>query len=250
VRVQSARRGVSRELESQRGGHLDSPKAGWLDAMDATPSVRRGSPRGDLRGSGFFVLSPISSLCGPSSRLEEGVMTHIRVAIIEEHEIFRRGVASALSADPEIEVAAELETGPVPEAIDVAVVSQKALSDEDKPKSAIVVYGEATRTPGRNPASIRAVLSRTRLTELQLTAAVHAAAAGLHVESAEATLDLDQRKLDILRALSHGANTDEIARSLGYSHRTIKAVISAIQHDLNARTRAEAVAICIRIGVI
>jgi DNA-binding NarL/FixJ family response regulator len=177
-------------------------------------------------------------------------MSHIRVAIIEEHEIFRRGVASALSADPEIEVAAELETGPVPEAIDVAVVSQKALSEADKPKSAIVVYGDATRRPGQDPTSIKAVLSRTRLTEPQLTAAVRAAAAGLHVESAEATLDLDQRKLEILRALSNGANTDEIARSLGYSHRTIKVVISTIEHDLHARTRAEAVAICIRIGLI
>jgi DNA-binding NarL/FixJ family response regulator len=58
--------------------------------------------------------------------------------------------------------------------------------------------------------------------------------------------DIDQRSLAVLRMLADGAAIREISVSLGWSERTIKGVIAAVQREFSARTRTQAVAEALR----
>jgi DNA-binding NarL/FixJ family response regulator len=61
---------------------------------------------------------------------------------------------------------------------------------------------------------------------------------------------LSSREVDVLRLLSEGRETAEIAKKLGYSERTIKSVLHKITSRLNLRNRQHAVAYALRSGVI
>ena len=53
-----------------------------------------------------------------------------RVAVVDEEEIFRRGVVACLSDDPLFVVVLAQPHGPLPETVDVAVASSRALAEE------------------------------------------------------------------------------------------------------------------------
>lgn len=59
-----------------------------------------------------------------------------------------------------------------------------------------------------------------------------------------------EREVDVLRLLSEGWDTAEIAGKLSYSERTVKNVIHDITSRLQLRNRAHAVAYAMRAGVI
>lgn len=59
-----------------------------------------------------------------------------------------------------------------------------------------------------------------------------------------------EREVDVLRLLSEGWDTAEIAHKLAYSERTVKNVIHDITARLQLRNRAHAVAYAMRAGVI
>jgi DNA-binding NarL/FixJ family response regulator len=59
-----------------------------------------------------------------------------------------------------------------------------------------------------------------------------------------------EREVDVLRLLSEGWDTAEIAGKLAYSERTVKNVIHDITSRLQLRNRAHAVAYAMRAGVI
>ncbi len=138
-------------------------------------------------------------------------MRPVRVAVIDEHEIFRRGLVTCLSDDPTLDVAVDLASGPLESDVDVAVVS---------------------------PAS----------------AATRAAAAGLRIDEGRSGRvhpgRLDHRRLEVLRLLADGADTQQISQQLRYAERTIKGLIQDIERELGARSRAQAVARGIREGLI
>ena len=58
------------------------------------------------------------------------------------------------------------------------------------------------------------------------------------------------RELDVLRLLSEGWDTNEIATKLAYSERTVKNVIHDITARLHLRNRSHAVAYAVRQGLI
>jgi DNA-binding NarL/FixJ family response regulator len=60
----------------------------------------------------------------------------------------------------------------------------------------------------------------------------------------------NEREVDVLRLLSEGWDTSEIAKKLAYSERTVKNVIHDITARLQLRNRAHAVAYAMRAGVI
>jgi DNA-binding CsgD family transcriptional regulator len=171
----------------------------------------------------------------------------IRVAVYDPNEIFRRGVVSCLHEDTMLEVVAE---GPAfteggPEA-DVAVVSAVATVVPGCPLVACVDRAARLRNVGWAP-SVYAILARRTLDPDQLVSAVRAAAVGLRTtDSALANPDLDQRTLAVLQMLADGAAVREISDSLGWSERTIKGVIAAVQREFCARTRTQAVAEALR----
>jgi DNA-binding NarL/FixJ family response regulator len=59
-----------------------------------------------------------------------------------------------------------------------------------------------------------------------------------------------EREVDVLRLLSEGWDTAEIAGKLSYSERTVKNVIHDITARLQLRNRSHAVAYAVRAGVI
>jgi DNA-binding NarL/FixJ family response regulator len=61
---------------------------------------------------------------------------------------------------------------------------------------------------------------------------------------------LSPRDVSVLRLLSDGQSTADIAVDLAYSESTIKNIIHDLVHQLGARNRAHAVAMAIRAGVI
>jgi DNA-binding NarL/FixJ family response regulator len=186
-----------------------------------------------------------------------GVDTCVRVAIVDENDIFRRGLVACIEADPSLEVVFEGSTGPVTGHADTAICSVTFTRNESVQCPVLV----CTDDPGaieHRPSSNRivAVLPRSALTERQLVAALRAAAAGLCVDIA--TTDghspekrpFSERSMEVLRLLAEGAGTREICGCVGYSERTVKSVIQEIQRELGARSRAQAVAQAIRRGVI
>lgn len=62
--------------------------------------------------------------------------------------------------------------------------------------------------------------------------------------------DLAPREYDVLRMLADGDTTREIAQQLSYSERTVKSIVHDVLAKLNCRTRAHAVALAVRQGVI
>lgn len=62
--------------------------------------------------------------------------------------------------------------------------------------------------------------------------------------------ELTSREVAVLRMLADGFSTREIAEGLSYSERTVKNVVHDLLEKLNCRTRAHAVAIATRLGVI
>lgn len=178
-------------------------------------------------------------------------LAEIRVGVIDEHEIFRRGIVACLREDEELAV---VEVGPtVPRAgsVDVLVLSPQAVGRK-LPCPAVVCYAraeEAERLATRD--NVLAVLPRRTMMPAQLTAAVRAAAAGLRVSGHRlAGPTVSERSRAVLRLLAGGANTREISSELGFSERTIKGEIAEIQRDLGARNRAHLVAEAVRADLI
>jgi DNA-binding NarL/FixJ family response regulator len=180
----------------------------------------------------------------------------IRVGVVDEYEIFRRGVVACLREDPHLLVVVDLPVGPVSIPLDVAVVSNRAANEERFGCPVVVCSAgpSAGSHVGAGNTSM-AFLPRSTLTPVQLIVTVRAVAAGLRVDvsaSAERESDrrLDQRRAEVLRLLAEGASTREIGESLRYSDRTIKALIQDIERELGAKSRAQAVAEAIRKGLI
>lgn len=61
---------------------------------------------------------------------------------------------------------------------------------------------------------------------------------------------LSGRELDVLRLLSKGESTREIARTLSYSEKTVKNIVHDLLVRMSCRNRAQAVALATRRGLI
>ncbi len=61
---------------------------------------------------------------------------------------------------------------------------------------------------------------------------------------------LSTREIAVLRLMADGMATNEIARSLRYSERTVKNIVYGLTNRLNLRNRTHAVAFAMRAGVI
>jgi DNA-binding NarL/FixJ family response regulator len=61
---------------------------------------------------------------------------------------------------------------------------------------------------------------------------------------------LTPRELDVLSLLAEGDSTREIAHELSYSERTVKNIVHDLRRKLDGRTRAQAVAVAARRGII
>lgn len=76
--------------------------------------------------------------------------------------------------------------------------------------------------------------------------------AGNPVAGADETADRDLtgREVHVLRLLADGGSTRDIAQRMSYSERTVKNIVHDVLGKLNGRTRAHAVAVASRRGII
>ncbi|CAN5866524.1 hypothetical protein BH23ACT10_BH23ACT10_40530 [soil metagenome] len=172
-----------------------------------------------------------------------------RVGVFDEHEIFRLGVLACLTEDPGITLVDDAS----PTMLDLAIASVLMASRHDFGCGVLICAHDPTIAPVGTRSTVLGVLPRGSLTAPQLTAAVHAAMAGLSVGltgDTSAPPGLDQRRREVLRLLADGASTAEISRHLHCSERTVKATITDLKRRLHARNRAHVVAAGIRQGVI
>jgi DNA-binding NarL/FixJ family response regulator len=81
------------------------------------------------------------------------------------------------------------------------------------------------------------------------TRSLEASAAAM-LESGAGDRHLTRRELDVLSLLADGDSTREIAHELSYSERTVKNIVRDVRAKLDGRTRAHAVALAARRGII
>lgn len=210
----------------------------------------------------------------------------IRVLVVDDHGLFRAGLSSLLSAQPEIDVVAQASGGR----------AAIRLADELRPDVALMdlrmpdIDGvEATRTIVEAYPSTRVivmtVLSEDRDVESavqagacgflakdtpldEVVAAVRAAAHGaawLSPRAAEVVLgrvrqagpepdlgrlkQLSPRELDVLRLIARGMENAEIAEALQISPRTAKNHVSSVLAKLGVPSRVQAAIYAVRSGL-
>ena len=196
----------------------------------------------------------------------------IRVLIAARSAMTRAGLESLVASAPGLQLAGAFPDAAAAEAAQPDVLlAAGAIEDLPAPNArapAVVLLGaesEPAFTLEAFKLGVRAVLPRDASPDAIL-AAVEAAAGGLAViEPAElehlltaaapapvssATSALTPRELEVLRLIAAGDANKEIAWKLGISEHTAKFHVASILSKLDAASRAEAVAIGIRKGLV
>lgn len=214
----------------------------------------------------------------------------IRVLIVDDHELIRRGMSMVLDAEDDMKVVGEAASGA--EAVHLAgdLRPDVILMDIRMPEMDGI---EATRRIVRGtPASRVLVLTTFDLDEYafgslragasgfllkntppaQLTAAIRAIAAGDALVSPRVTramLDLfatrlprqsqredarldvlTERERDVLLAIAKGYNNTEIGESLFVSESTVKTHVGRVLLKLDLRDRVQAVILAYEVGLV
>ena len=198
-----------------------------------------------------------------------------RVWIDDVHAILRRGMAASLASEG-FSIAGESSgLRPIPTG-DVAVLVfectpatlRAALHLRETRKLLLVATVQVEREDEicrLLEGGVRAVLPRSALTVESLVATIRAVLSGAATAPAHLmvrtlaharqeglgpTGGLSERERAVLRLLAEGSDTLEMAQELSFSERTVKNVVHDILMKLNCRTRAHAVALATRSGVI
>ena len=203
----------------------------------------------------------------------------VRVLLVSEDPLSRGGLLMLLSGREDLEVGVMLASdeigfdpgaGGAPQVVvwDVGEGSpgnlekMRGVSEAGLPVVAVVADEE--QAAAAREAGAQGLLFREADGD-QLAAAIHAATLGLVVVE-EALLDtlrrpgsssglrlpeaLTPRELEVLQLLTEGLSNKEIAQRLGTSEHTAKFHVNSILGKLGARSRAEAIVLAARAGVI
>lgn len=200
----------------------------------------------------------------------------VRVWVDDQHPIFRRGLISCLHAEGCAVIGESAGLKPVPDFAGVDVLLFQA-DGGGLSRVLAATNGLALRLVGLvgspdDPAAfdliergVSAVLFRNQLAPQALSAAIGSVLNGnsaLPAELMSRLLDraarsgaggphpLTERELAVLRSLSRGDDTREIADAMGYSVRTVKNIVHDLLMKTNSRNRAHAVALATRQGLI
>jgi two-component system, NarL family, response regulator YdfI len=196
----------------------------------------------------------------------------IRLLIAAPSAIVRAGLEALAASNPAIELVgsfSDLSSVEAlrPDVILAALGTEELLPPADGAAPPIVLLSGESPPPWTRDMlrfGVRALLSRNA-SAAEVLAAVEAAASGLVVidpstldsmlPAAAATVSADSpaltpRELEVLRMMAEGAANKTIAWKLSISEHTAKFHVASILSKLNAGSRAEAVAIGIRKGLI
>jgi two-component system, NarL family, response regulator LiaR len=213
----------------------------------------------------------------------------IRVLIVDDHDLFRAGMASLLGSQPDIEMVAQASGGRMGVRLadelqpDVVLMDLRMpdLAGSDatreilslRPQTRVLVFtvfcGDADVAAALDSGACGIVAKDTSPNDV--AAAIRAAAQGvawLSPRAAEVVLRrvrtqniqrrsepdptelLSARQLDVLRLIARGKGNTEIAEALGISPRTAKNHVSNILSTLGLPGRVQAAIYAVRCGVI
>lgn len=175
-------------------------------------------------------------------------MGPVIVGVCDSNVVFETGVLACMTEDPTIEVHKVDAHDVGPGAYDVIVTSPDNVDLLGSVAPLVLCADVGEDAMGD---AVAAVLPRSTVTPDQLIGAVHAAGVGLRLNN-QPTLPtgMDQRSIAVLGLLADGASTKDISVELGYSERTVKAVVASIGAQLGSRTRAHSVATALRQSLI
>jgi DNA-binding NarL/FixJ family response regulator len=212
----------------------------------------------------------------------------IRVLVVDDHDLFRAGIASLLGAQPDIEVVAQASGGHKGVQLAAELEPDVVLMDlrmpdlsGDEATRAIVDHRPLTRVLAMTVLSsdddVASALQAgatgfvAKDTPLgDVITAVRAAAAGsawLSPRAAEVVLGalrqpavkpvqdelpidkLSERELDVLRLIARGLENSEIAEELNISPSTVKNHVSSILSKLGLASRIQAATYAVRRGL-
>ena len=205
----------------------------------------------------------------------------IRVLIVDDHSVVRKGLRTFLGLDPDFEIIGEASDGQ--EAVQLAheLKPDVVLMDLLMPKmDGITAIGHIRRDlPDTEVIALTSVLEDAKVvgavragaigyllkdTEAdELCRAIKAAAAGQvqlspqaaatlmrEVRAPESPEPLSERENDVLRLLAQGNSNKEIAQALTLSEKTVKTHVSNILGKLGVPSRTQAALYAVRIGLV
>ncbi len=220
--------------------------------------------------------------------LPEEQTATIRVLVVDDHDLFRTGLASLLALQPDIEVVAQASSGRMGVRLAAELRPDVVLMDLRMPD---LLGIDATRAIVERHAATRVVALTVSADEPDVAASVLAGACGFLMKDApiddvvvavraaaqgaasfspratEIVLrrlrrvltepvagpplvdELSPRELEVLRLLARGMENGEIAETLTISPRTVKNHVSSILAKLGLSSRVQAAIYAVRHGI-
>jgi DNA-binding NarL/FixJ family response regulator len=206
----------------------------------------------------------------------------IRVFVVDDHPIVRQGLVTVLEDEPDFTVVGaagsaeeavarigllrpdvvllDLELG---EADGVAIIPRIAAGSPETRVLVFTAYDTDERVFGALEAGAKGYLLKGAPTE-EIARAIRAVdAGGSHLEPRVAARlvaavrttrrddgGLSAREYEVIRLIAAGLSSKEIGRALSISERTVRFHISSIFGKLGATSRAQAVALATRRGIL
>lgn len=209
----------------------------------------------------------------------------VRVLVVDDHTVVRKGLCALLATEPGVEVVAEAADGREAVALAAALAPDVVLMDLEMPGVGGV---EATRRIVAASPEIRVVVLTGFAAEALLLPAVRAGATGYLLKSctpealvhavrlaaaggsvldpsvagrllrevaggsrSSPSLDaLTDRERDVLRELAHGLANRQIADRLGVSESTVRTHVGHVLAKLGLETRTQAALLALHVGLV
>jgi DNA-binding NarL/FixJ family response regulator len=233
-----------------------------------------------------------ASGCLPSpmaAEMEPGAEESIRVVVVDDHEVVRRGLLAFLDNEPDIEVVgqagggaealtllASLESdGGLPDVVvmdlqmapidgiectrqirdayeDIEVVALTSFAEEERVHAALEAGASGYLLKDSDADDVAVAVRAAHRGELQLDPQVARRLMSSLREGpgADPTADLTSRELDVLRLVATGRPNKEIAAELTISERTARTHVSRILRKLRLSSRTQAALWAVREGLV
>jgi DNA-binding NarL/FixJ family response regulator len=200
-----------------------------------------------------------------------------RVLVVDDHALFRTGVANIINQEPDLHVVAEAGNGaeavaayelhrpdvtlldlrmPVMEGVEAV----RRIRERDPQARVIVLttYDTDEDISRALRAGAKAYVLKDITAEALVTCIHHVLAGKTYLAPAAAAklaegvtrVQLTPRELSTLRLMADGKSNKEIANALGISDRTVKTHLGHLFEKLNVTSRTEAVKVATRRGLV